>query len=218
LEENLKQRLVGAAVLVALAVIFLPAVFDKDERVAINTTSLIPPAPSIEPVIIPRPTKPETINIPPAQELFQPELVEEKVEKDVESKPLDTTEVEKKVAKSIAKPESTLVVKPIPKPVAIKAKPVVSKPALNSSGVPAGWVVQVASFKSVKTAETFTEKLLKADYKAYYKSVETTKGEYIRVFIGPYINEQQAIDDKRAIDKVYKVSSRVLRFNPASGK
>lgn len=218
MEENLKQRLVGAAVLVALAVIFLPAVFDKDERVAINTTSLIPPAPSIEPVIIPRPTKPETINIPPAQELFQPELVEEKVEKDVESKPLDTTEVEKKVAKSIAKPESTLVVKPIPKPVAIKAKPVVSKPALNSSGVPAGWVVQVASFKSVKTAETFTEKLLKADYKAYYKSVETTKGEYIRVFIGPYINEQQAIDDKRAIDKVYKVSSRVLRFNPASGK
>jgi hypothetical protein len=48
--------------------------------------------------------------------------------------------------------------------------------------------------------------------------VDTAKGKYFRVFTGPYIDEQQAIDTKRVIDKAYKVSSRVLRFNPASNK
>ncbi|MFT6388838.1 MAG: DedD protein [Cellvibrionaceae bacterium] len=224
LEENLKQRLVGAAVLVALAVIFLPALFDKDERTAINTTSLIPPAPVIDPVVVARPNKPETIKIPPAEELFQHGFVEEDIKSDDtdENKQADDTNLVSSTVKPEIKPAPKQKIKPTlkSKPAATegKPKPVVSKPTLSSSGVPVGWVVQAASFKSAQTAKNFNDKLIKADYKAYFKSVDTAKGKYFRVFTGPYIDEQQAIDTKRVIDKAYKVSSRVLRFNPASNK
>lgn len=226
MEENLKQRLVGAAVLVALAVIFLPAVFDKDERVAIDTTSQIPSAPLIEPPVIPLPTKPEGIQVPPAEELFQPTVVEEDSKLDLA---IEADQVGSRNENIGATPDIKPEPKPIPKvtpkatpkpesvKVEAKPKPVVSKPTLNASGVPVGWVIQAASFKSAETAKNFTDKLLKANYKAYFKSVDTSKGEYFRVFTGPYIDEQKAIEDKRAIDKLYKVSSRVLRFNPASG-
>lgn len=253
MDENIKQRLVGAAVLVALAVIFLPALFDKDERVAIDTTSQIPPAPTIETVDIPRPTKPEGINVPPAGTLFQPELVEDEEDKEKpetiktkteeESKPTandskqvasaveadktDSTQTTDTKLASTAKPEpqTKVVTKPVstPLPTPVTVKPVPTKPKtpakprLSESGVPIGWVIQAASFKSAKAAQGFTDKLLKAKYEAYFKSVETSKGEYFRVFVGPYVDEQQAIDVKRVIDKAYKVRSQVLRFNPISG-
>ena len=73
MDEKLKQRLVGAMVLMALAVIFLPSLFQQDERQKIDTTSQIPPAPVFEPVIIPKPVKPEGIKQPDLEKLFQPQ-------------------------------------------------------------------------------------------------------------------------------------------------
>jgi len=220
LDEHIKQRLVGAAVLLALAVIFLPALFDKDERVAIDTTSQIPPAPVAEVVDIPRPIKPEGIKVPPAEALFQPEVVENtKIEEALEAKESSEGAINEKV-ETITKTELKPEPKPEPKKVLAKPKPESkepSQPRLSESGVPIGWVIQAASFKSSKSAEAFSDKLLKANYKSYFKSVKTEKGEYFRVFIGPYVDEQQAISVKRLIDKDYKVSSRVLRFNPISG-
>jgi len=239
LDENIKQRLVGAAVLVALAVIFLPALFDKDERVAIDTTSQIPPTPTIETVEIPRPTKPEGIRVPPAGTLFQPEVVEN-AEKELVSETSNQSQDQLLAAGKVSQSEpkkNTKVVqaeeveakpapKPVPKPVPkVKPEPkkvaatpkTPTKPRLSDSGVPLGWVVQAASFKSDKAAQDFTDRLAKADYKSYFKPVETSKGQYFRVFIGPYVDEQQAIDAKRVIDKAYKVRSQVLRFNPISG-
>lgn len=241
MDENIKQRLVGAAVLVALAVIFLPALFDKDERVAIDTTSQIPPAPTIETVEIPRPTKPEGIRVPPAGTLFQPEVVENAEKEPVSeasNQSQDRLLAAAEVSKSEPKKNTTVVqaeeveakpeplskpapkpapkVKPEPKKVAASPK-APTKPRLSDSGVPLGWVVQAASFKSDKAAQDFTDRLAKADYKSYFRPVETSKGKYFRVFIGPYVDEQQAIDVKRVIDKAYKVRSQVLRFNPISG-
>lgn len=226
MEENLKQRLVGAAVLVALAVIFLPALFDRDERVAIDTTTQIPTAPVIEPVVIPRPTKPENIKVPPAEKLFQPTLVDKDQQKAGESgqdKPKDiegNSGGSKQEGTAIAEIKSEIEVKPKekakPKPAPkIKSEP--AEPRLNAQGSPLGWVVQAASFKSKESADNFTKRLLKAKYKAYSQSVDTAKGEFFRVLIGPYLDEQKAIDVKRAIDKTYKLRSRVLRFNPISG-
>ncbi len=61
MQETRKQRLVGLMVLTALAVIFLPSLFHRDEPVVIDTTSLIPPSPVVEPVVVPQPVKPEKI-------------------------------------------------------------------------------------------------------------------------------------------------------------
>lgn len=212
MEENLKQRLVGAAVLAALAVIFLPALFDRDERVALDTVTQIPPAPIVEPVVIPKPTKPESVAVPPADQLFQP-VVDEPKEKDASlgksSEPESPKKAEEPIKSEKTEGKNAEKVEP--------QKPVPSEPSLNASGVPKGWVVQTASFKSSDSANQFTAKLIKAKYKAYTQDVITTKGKFYRVLVGPYIDEAKALAAKDDIDKAYKLTSKVLRFNPISG-
>lgn len=66
LDDGLKQRLVGALVLLALAVIFLPVLFDRDPMAPVERTSQIPPAPEVI-----------TVTIDPPQELDPPETAPE---------------------------------------------------------------------------------------------------------------------------------------------
>lgn len=58
---GLRQRVVGALVLVALGVVFLPMLLDLGGSYKVDTTSRIPPAPIIEPVQIARVTNPSDI-------------------------------------------------------------------------------------------------------------------------------------------------------------
>ncbi|MEH6466743.1 MAG: SPOR domain-containing protein [Porticoccus sp.] len=72
MSENLKQRVVGALVLIALAVIIIPLTFDFSGSREVDTQSKIPPRPEIKPVTVPEPIRPE--NIVPAksdEEMFQ---------------------------------------------------------------------------------------------------------------------------------------------------
>ena len=70
--ENLKQRIVGALVLVALAIIIIPLMFDFSSSREVDTQSQIPPRPEIKPVIVPEPVRPEKI-VPAKsdEEIFQ---------------------------------------------------------------------------------------------------------------------------------------------------
>lgn len=74
MHDGLKQRLIGAIVLLALAVIFVPVIFDRGQLTPVDRTSRIPEAPIITPVTVPEPEV--TIDVepaPPVDEIFQPE-------------------------------------------------------------------------------------------------------------------------------------------------
>ena len=74
MDDGLKQRLVGALVLTGLAVIFLPSLFKRDDVIAVDDSSRIPPSPDVKPIVIPEPTRPENIApAPPPEQAFQPE-------------------------------------------------------------------------------------------------------------------------------------------------
>ena len=49
MDDGLKQRVVGALVLLALAVIFVPVLFEQERIEPVNTETLIPPSPTIAP-------------------------------------------------------------------------------------------------------------------------------------------------------------------------
>ncbi|MGH1486078.1 MAG: SPOR domain-containing protein [Cellvibrionaceae bacterium] len=216
LDEKLKQRLVGASVLIALAIIFLPSFFHKDERVSIDTTTQIPPAPVIAPVVIPQPVKPnklDKIAPPPADQLFQPKVIENEL---VDTKKIDAETV--KSAKGLnQKEEKGKKANTLSKSTAFSKPKTDEKPRLTKSGVPVGWVVQVASLKSKDSAKKLTAKLIKSGFKAYEQSVKTDQGEFFRVFVGPFIDKSLASGAKQKVDKQHKVKSRILRFNPVSG-
>jgi DedD protein len=63
--ESLKQRIVGAIVLIALAIIIIPLVFDFSGERQVDINSQIPQMPEIEPVVVADPIRPE--NITPAK-------------------------------------------------------------------------------------------------------------------------------------------------------
>jgi DedD protein len=78
LDDGLKQRLVGALVLLALAVIFLPVLFDRDPMAPVERTSQIPPAPEVVTVTINPPEEPEVMELAPEPAtMYVPEEVEE---------------------------------------------------------------------------------------------------------------------------------------------
>jgi DedD protein len=180
LDKKVKHRLVGVMVLIAFAIIFLPSLFYREQRISLDTTTLIPPKPKVKAIVISPPVNPKGFKpAPSAEKAFQPPVVA-------------------KAATSV-KPSKT---KPIP------------KPTLNKKGLPDAWVIQGGSFKSQARADELKDKLLKQGHKAYGRSVSTTKGQFFRVFVGPYIDKSRALLTKKTVDKAYKVTSQVLTFAP----
>lgn len=75
MDDGLKQRLIGAIVLLALAVIFVPVIFDREQLQPVDRQSQVPPAPDIVPVTIPEPeqTMADVEPAPPVDEIFLPD-------------------------------------------------------------------------------------------------------------------------------------------------
>lgn len=72
MKESLKQRIVGAFVLVAMAIVVVALVFDFSGDRTVNTQSQIPVMPKIQPAIVSQPVRPENITpAKPDEEIFQ---------------------------------------------------------------------------------------------------------------------------------------------------
>ena len=74
-------------------------------------------------------------------------------------------------------------------------------------------MIQTASFQSQSHADALNKKLLDKNYKAYVRSVKTSKGQFYRVLVGPYIDLSRAATAKKDIDKIYRLKSQILRFS-----
>ena len=173
MSESLKQRIVGAFVLIALAIIIVPLVFDFSGERQVDTASKIPSMPDIEPVIVAEPTKPDNIIPPkPDDEIFQ----------------LEGTKQEESLDDEV--------------------------PGLTSEGLPAGWVLQVGSFRDKAAAQDLVNKLLKDGYRAFIREKKDSKGSLSRVFVGPKVLKKKLVQEKMAIDKKYGVDELLIRFAP----
>lgn len=213
LNDGVKQRIVGALVLAALAVIFLPSLFDREGARYVDVTSQIPPAPDIKPIAISEPEP--VVGIEPASpvnEVFQPEYVEQKTPApDPETIALDEPET---------KPEPEAAAKKDPAQALVASKPIADKqpqlPAeetqLDDNGLPEGWVIQVAAYRDADSAERMRGKLLDAGFRAYTRAVDTPKGRFVRVFVGPKLSRTDAQSDKQKLDKLLKAETLILRY------
>ena len=78
LSENMKQRIVGGFVLLALALILFALLFDFSDTTKVDTRSQIPESPKIAPVIVDEPDRPDDIEAAKDDEnIFQPEIPQE---------------------------------------------------------------------------------------------------------------------------------------------
>ncbi len=144
LDKGLKQRMVGALVLVALAVIFLPMLFSRpdEQRQIVVDAPVMPSMPampeqSVVPVEVP---EPEPIPEPPQSPQAEAELA--------------------------AVPVQPVVAAP---PQAEPAKPVSH---LDANSLPVSWSVQLASLSSRERALELQQRLRSQGYNAYVRSVD----------------------------------------------
>ena len=206
LDKVFKQRMVGALVLVALAVIFLPMLFSRqDEQRQIQVDA--PTAPQI-PVM--QPVQVEPVAVPEPQVIAQEPVPEELpvVEQQVATTP---------VAPVVAKPA---VVAPKP-PAVTPAQTVAQAPAklditqkrVDPNGLPISWSVQLVSLSNRASADNLQKTLRNQGYNAYVRS----SGGMNRVFVGPLLERAEADRLRDLLGKQQNLKGFVVRFQPERG-
>ncbi|WP_370978872.1 SPOR domain-containing protein [Agaribacterium sp. ZY112] len=234
MNDGLKQRIIGALVLVALAIIFVPVIFDKERITPVDRTTQIPKAPDIE--VLPLPERPasgpkrEEIIAQPISGEFSAQVVS--LEEGAENRSQETAKKSKQSHQEVlAKPKSD---KNLEKPL-VKASPLSKsdvldsakaqlKPEVKVSSKPAAdlrpvknadlWVLQLASFKERERADELAIKVTAMGYRAFVKAAQTKAGQRFRLYVGPSMNKAKLESAKKEIDKKQKLDSLLLRFKP----
>ncbi len=197
MRESVKHRLIGGAVLAAIAVLFLPSFFKDRQQYQVDTSSHIPGRPSITAVDFNEPTRPEGIEPAPAPEtMFVPD----------ESESVTTTQIPPAEDTVVGSAEAFST-----ETVTAASVPVVP---LNPQGLPDTWVIQVASLSAQAAANKLRDQLQADGHKAYVRAVPAANGTIYRVFIGPKQDKAEALAIKAQLDKRLKVNSLVLPFKP----
>ncbi|AGN78356.1 SPOR domain-containing protein [Pseudomonas sp. GD03651] len=215
LDKGMKQRMVGALVLVALAVIFLPMLFTREDEmrqvhVEAPQAPAMPSLPEVkvEPVAVP---EPQAI----AQAPEQPAVVvdESTAPPATPSQPI-TPSPQTQAQVQPAKPQAAapkVESKPVatPAPAAPVAKPAAPS-KIDVNGLPVSWSIQLASLSNRAGAEKLQQTLRSQGYNAYIRSA----GGMNRVYVGPLIERAEAERTRDAINRQNSLKGFVVRFQP----
>lgn len=176
-DKRLKQRLIGAVVLVSLGVIFIPMLLKgPDSLDAPIFTSNIPEQPEQRKTeIIPlKPLPPRPANIP---------ITAIPVEVEIHSSQPEAATSPSKTSPPKAEIPSTRKTETRPDTAPIMDKP---KPTLS------GWAVQVGSFSSRKNALGLQKRLRTKGYAAFVEAYRAKDNVRYRVRIGPELTSDKA--------------------------
>jgi DedD protein len=193
METGLKQRIVGAAVLVILAVIFIPMLLDTsvEEKQFMGATNI--------------PVQPANMPTPETED-FSSRIVplEQPPKQEAESKPADT-QVPATVEEGMP-PSSDTTVPPGPREPVME-----NKDEAGGVGVTA-WVVQLGSFSSSENAEALNQKLRKAGFKAFVEPLKQDAGTIYRVRIGPELKRSDADKINDQLKKDLQIAGIVVHY------
>ena len=180
---NPKHRIVGAIILVALVVIFVPMLLNENE-----------PPPELKGVRETPPrgaTETKVIVAPVATEEAKPRQNPEAVTK---------TETTPAITESAPKPETktAAVEKPAKAPAADK--------------ITQAWVVQVGTFSNTENANHLRDKLKSHGHTVHTESVMLAGKKALRLRVGPFSNKELAVTAQAQIRKELHVQGVVQSY------
>jgi len=189
----LKQRLVGAIVLVALGVIFIPMLLEGPDR------TLVPEMEELPALIDTEPAKP--LGSFPSADAVPEEPDQAVIAADVLPEPEPEPEASEAAAVEQALEE-------LPEPPAAKVADSVKKPEPLGS-----WVVQVGSFSSQENAIGLRDKLRGAGFVTQVEKERIGGKTYFRVRVGPFLERAEAEQTQKVlVEKHGKKTARVLSY------
>ncbi len=213
MNEILKQRLVGALILLALGVVFWPIIFVEPGDRPVAGQGGIPPRPAVDTTPIAPPDSAGLRTSPELTPYLEPEQ-QPVTEPSLETESEPVTEVEPAVPVAAADPEPVPAsTEPAGEPTRTRSKPP-ERPVLDSNGLPVAWILQVASVSSEAKAGALRDRLLAMDQKAYVKKVVRGDKAFYRVYIGPRFEREPLEQLRPSIDAKFKVKSMIVRYLP----
>ncbi len=196
MNQHLKQRLVGATVLVVFGIIVLPMILDRpasfESEPDITNIRLTPPTEVKESV------KTRTI---PEEVIARYELPENKKSQNF---PMATQKKEKpvqkpRVVKSGEEKISTRDLKP-------------NKPLDTIKGNQQ-WAVQMGSFSSKENADRLVQRLKTQKNLAYSEDIETNGKVVYRVRVGPFDSKSKTEEMKKKLDQKEKLKTLIVTLH-----
>ena len=220
LDKTYKQRMVGALVLIALAVIFLPMLFsrqDEQRQVTVEAPAapqapVVPPV-QVEPVAVPEPQALPQEPVPSDEEIAQEEAPVVAVEPTVPAAPAPAAKPVTPPAVPITAPVNKPTVAPSQPITAAPGKPDTTQSRVDANGLSVSWSVQLASLANRASAENLQKTLRSQGYNAY---IRTADGKN-RVFVGPLIERAEADRLRDLLNRQQNLKGFVVRFQPERG-
>jgi DedD protein len=210
--DGLKQRIIGALVLVSLAVIFVPMMFDEPHSERQTTTIKIPEEPPFPEVDMPEPDTKE----PPGYRIEELDGASsgqsagsgaESSQSTTESATTDSA-VNQAPAQAPEPPEAVEGPSAAPETAsgAPDQEPLTEEFTRSLEGA---WVVQLGSFGSKENATRLREKVREKGYSSHLQQITTGGSELTRVFSGPFAEKAEAERAKQALDKAFGLNTLV---------
>ena len=221
MDETVKKRLVGAIVLVALAVIFVPFLLEEKKS---------PPQSAVEldtkiPV---QPTQKFRSGLVPDEKTATQEVIRsESREKEFHiSEKLDLTEHKRL-------PETVSSTEPGSRSVDEKKRSIVeatgssSKPVTSSQpekrevekimekkqpSSKSGWVIQAGSFGKKTNADNLQKNISKIGLLAYIEEIDVQGKALYRVRVGPFDSKSKAQQHLKMVEKEFDLKGRVINL------
>ena len=199
MNQGAKQRIVGTVVLLALALILLPIIFDGEGSYQAQVSSRIPETPIIS--ILPEPTQSRPVMVGNV-ETIEPEVAA-------------TVSLIEEVAELVEEPSVAIATaEPISDVEITESAPIFSRevPQLSDAGLPQGWVVRLGSFSDSENASNLVTRLQDAGYKAYSRVMRSSQESLTGVFVGPWLDRGQVNEYQQKLQEEFSLVGLVVRY------
>lgn len=205
--ESLKQRIAGAFVILTLAIVFLPMIFDEPHDLKTVKVVPIPQQPEFEPVK-PTPAKPTS---PPKY------VIEDAPKASVKAAPKASPVPASKQSSKPAEQEADPIKAKYEELKAVRETNSAVKPSPTSNqDLPVFknvWVVQLGTFSNKNNAYGLRDRMRKSGMDGYAKAIKVKGKTVYRVFTGPFVNKLQAQKTKKKVDSKFRVKSILIFFD-----
>ncbi len=210
--SKFQNRLVGAVVLVAVGVIFLPTLFDGDKKYNEDQFASIP--------LVPKPGDEQDIeSIAPIEQTTTPSTPSEGASEAMISEAVTGVEQPQVSTPEVSEPQvapSTPVVEP-PKVVNPPVEPPTTPPpAVPETTAPKGeaWVVQLGALKNAAKVEEIIAKMHLSGYPVYTVPARPVSGKVTRIYIGPNASKAELQSMLPRLKELTGLQGEVRAYKP----
>lgn len=207
MNDMLKQRLVGALILLALGVVFWPIIFVEPGDRRADERVVIPPRPAVD---ISPVEPPDMAGLRTAPET----RAEREREADHQSARETAAVVEEVAAEAASGPAAEPVAAPPATPPERTRSEPPEKPVMDGDGLPVAWILQVATVSNAEKADTLRGRLVAMGHKAYVKRIRRGDKALYRVYVGPKFERARLERIQGEINAEFGVQSMIARYVP----